>query len=165
MKSKRPKNHWNLPPDLHARTVAYANRLGIEQEQVMELAVSDFLLGGNPEHCRKALTKFVQLALTRALKAIDQLEVPVASLRTSHDARPTLPENRWDLPFELHVHTAAGAARLRISYDDLVEFALVDLCDEAPGQWGQRDALASVIEAALAHYLNAREHDPERLQH
>jgi hypothetical protein len=166
MKPKTPKNYWSLPPDLHARTVAYAKRLRIEQQQVIELAVSDFLFGGNPEDCRTALSKFVELALTRALAAIDRLEVPVASLGTALDARPTLPENRWDLPFDLHVHTVAGAARLRIAYDDLVEFALVDLFDEPLEKWGRRDALASVVAAALAHYLKAREGDYVRpLQH
>jgi hypothetical protein len=60
----------------------------------------------------------------------------------------------------------AGAARLRIAYDDLVEFALVDLFDEPLEQWGRRDALASVVAAALAHYLKARERDCVRpLQH
>jgi hypothetical protein len=158
------KNRWNLPPDLHARTVAYANRVGLAQEQVMELAVSDFLSGGNPEHSRKALSKFVELALTRTLRAIGRLEVPVASLGTPTDARPTLPPNHWELPFDLHVHTAAGAARLRIAYDDLVDFAVVDLIDEPIGQRDRRHAIACVLEAALAHYLKAPERASSELE-
>jgi len=165
----KTRNHWRLPSDLLARTAAYAKRSRISEELVIERAVSDFLFGGRPNDCRKALAKFVEMALTRFLPEIDSLQVPIASPgrhRTGDLATGTdLPENRWQVPVDLHVRAVTGAARLRIAYDDLVEFALLDLFQEPIEQWSQPDALVSVIEAALAHYLADREPHRPRLQH
>jgi hypothetical protein len=155
---------WNLPPDLQLRTATYARRMQIRDDQVVELAVSEFFIS-NPYDWRNALSILAEVALGDYIEVVEQLDgigylEKVGAVSQTNPktelAGTELPENRWNLPPDLNVLAATWARRLQISRDELMHVALRDFFNDRsmPREWVEE--LSVLVALALTRYLDHR---------
>jgi len=145
-------DRWNLPRQLRRRIPAYAKRLRLPKEHVVDLAITAFFRMC-PFDWRNELSVLVEMALEDCFENIEVL-TGVGLLEKAHlvvGHRPELSDNPWDLSPQLNILCLAYARYLKISCDQLMHIALRAFFTDPPVH--HVEELRELVVVALTHLL------------
>jgi len=152
-KTKTPAyDRWYLPSGLRRRIPAYAKRLRIPKDDVVDLAISAFFRM-RPFDWQNELSVLVEMALEDCFENIEAV-TDVGLLAKAHlvvGHRPELADNPWSLSDGLNVLCLAYARYLRISCDQLMHIALRAFFADPPVH--HIEELRDLVVVALTHLL------------